>query len=241
MNILITICARKGSRGVKDKNIRELNGKPLIAYTIEVAKRWGKAKRIVCSSNSDEIIEIAKKYGAEVPFVRPEELATDTSGKIPVIRHAFTESEKIFNEKYDLIIDLDVTSPIRKVEDLDNCLEIFKTKNPEILFSVTKAARNPYFNMVELKEDGFAVLSKPTGKDILTRQSSPEVFDMNASIYFYSKEFLMDESKMHPLSSNRAAIYEMDPKFCIDIDTELDFRYIEFLIKEKVVNIWLTI
>lgn len=235
MNILITICARGGSKGVKNKNIRELNGKPLISYTIEVAKKWGKAKRIICSTDSEKIAKIAKKYGAEIPFMRPKEIAKDDTGKIEAIRHALVNSEKIFSEKYELVVDLDATSPIRTKKDLDNCLKIFNEKRPEVLFSVVKSKKNPYFNMVERNDKGFAELSKNPEKPLLSRQESPQVFDMNASIYFYNREFLLDKKNISPFSSNRVMIYEMDDKSRIDIDDEMDFRYIEFLIKNKVV------
>ena len=117
-NLLITICARGGSKGVKGKNTRSLVGKPLICYTIKQAKEWGRGKHIVVSTDSEEIAQVAKEFGVEVPFIRPAELATDISGKISAIRHAFIASEKIYREKYDMVMDLDVTSPIRKVSDL---------------------------------------------------------------------------------------------------------------------------
>lgn len=237
MNILVLVCARSGSKRVKNKNIRDLAGKPLISYAINLAKKWGKAKRIICSTDSKIIAKIAKEYGVEVPFIRPEELATDTSGKVDVIRHAFKESQKFFNETYDVIVDLDVSSPLKNVEDLNNCLKIYKERSPEILFSVTKARRNPYFNMVELDNQGRVKLSKELEKSVLRSQDAPKVYDMNASIYFYSKEFLLDVNKKHPLSTEKAAIYVMGELASVDIDSELDFKYIEFLIKEEVIKL----
>ena len=132
MNILITICARGGSKGVKDKNIRLLSGKPLITHTIDLAKNWDKASKIICSTDSDRIAEVARQSGAEIPFIRPVELATDSVGKIDVIRHALINCEKKYNLRYDIIVDLDCTNPMRTIEDLDNCLKIlllFKRKN----------------------------------------------------------------------------------------------------------------
>lgn len=237
MNILITICARGGSKGVKNKNIKKLSGKPLIAYTIEIAKKWGKAKRIICSTDSENIAKVAKKYGAKVPFMRPKELAIDTSGKLPAIRHAFKMAEKIFNEKYDLIIDLDVTAPIRTIKDLDNCLRLFKKKKPEVLFSVVNARKNPYFNIVEEKDDGFITLSKKLTNPILRRQDSPEVYELNASIYFYSRNYLIDEKNKMVTLSKQAAIYIMNEYSTFDIDSELDFKVVEFLINQKVIEL----
>lgn len=237
MKILVTICARAGSKRVKNKNIRKLAGKTLIKYAIDLSKVWGKADRIVCSTDSKKIADIAEQNGIEVPFIRPKELSSDTAGKVDVIRHSFLQCEKIYNEKYDLIVDLDVSSPIKTKKDLDNCLKIFKEKEPDILFSVTKAHRNPYFNMVEINPQGYAELSKKTEKTVLRNQDTPNVYDMNASIYFYNRSFLLDPTKNHPLSTNKAMIYEMNEISGIDIDTEMDFRYMEFLIKNKIVSL----
>lgn len=237
MKFLITICARAGSKRVKNKNIRSLAGKPLINYAIDLAKAWKKSARIVCSTDSEEIARAAKKAGAEVPFMRPDELASDSAGKVGVIRHAFNECEKIFGEKYDFVVDLDVSSPVKTVSDLDTCLKIFEEKKPEMLFSVTKARRSPYFNMVELNDKGFAVLCKKPSKPILRTQDTPAVYDMNAAIYFYSRSFLLDESKNNTLASDRTCIYVMPEISAVDIDSELDFKYIEFLITNGVVKL----
>lgn len=233
-NILITICARGGSKRLKGKNIKPLHGYPLIYYTINQAKNWGKAKRIVVSTDSKKIAKIAEQYGAEVPFTRPKKLASDKSGKIAAIRHALISSEAFFSEKYDMVIDLDVTSPIRKVEDLDNALKLFLKKKPKTLFSVVKAHRNPYFNMVEEKKDGTVFLSKP-GKFLRT-QDAPKVYDMNASIYIYDRDYLVDEN-INSEQTNNSIVYVMDEISRIDIDSEIDFKYIEFLISKNIISI----
>jgi len=237
MNILVTICARGGSKGVKNKNIRELDGKPLIYYTIEAAKKWGKATRIVCSTDSQQIAEVAKECGAEVPFMRPPELATDSAGKVPVIRHALLECQRIYGEKYDLVVDLDVTSPIRTSKDLDGCLKLYEEFHPDVVFSVLDARRNPYFNMVEtIDKDGFAVLCKDAGK-VLRRQDAPKVYDMNASIYFYNPEFLLSSEDVSIHSAKKKMVYVMQETSAMDIDSELDFKIMEILLKEKVVSL----
>ena len=231
-NILCTICARGGSKGVKDKNIRLLSGKPLIAYTIAQALKWNKA-RVVVSTDSKKIANVAKRYGAEIPFMRPKKLAIDDVPKLFSVRHALVESEKYFSEKYDIIVDLDATSPIRKMKDLDNCLKIFKEKRPKTLFSVVKARRNPYFNMVEKKEDGFVKLCKGLSGAVTARQKAPGVYSMNASIYFYTREFLLNPKHTMPFS-DKTAIYVMDELSAYDIDTKIDFNFIEFLFKEGI-------
>lgn len=232
--LLITICARGGSKGVKGKNIRILSGKPLIYYTIKQAKNWGKAKHIVVSTDSEEIARIAEKYGAEVPFIRPKELATDIADKVSVIKHVLKSCEEIFGKKYDSIMDLDVTAPIRKVQDLENAYQLFLQKNPKTLFSVVPARKNPYFNMVEETTDGKITLSKQ-GK-FFRRQDAPPVYEMNASIYIYDREYLLDE-KTDSAISDDSIIYIMDEISRIDIDSELDFKYIEFLMKENIISL----
>jgi CMP-N-acetylneuraminic acid synthetase len=231
-HILCTICARGGSKGVKDKNIRPLAGRPLIAHTIRQALRWGRARQVVVSTDSEKIANIAKRYGAAVPFIRPLRLATDISPKLLSIRHALRESERCFREKYDIVVDLDVTAPVRKIKDLDNCFKLFIKEKATTLFSVVKAQRNPYFNMVEKKEDGFVRLCKKTPHEVVTRQGAPEVYSMNASIYFYARDFLLNTRHNTPFS-RRAAIYIMDELSSHDIDSEIDFKFVEFLIKER--------
>lgn len=236
MSILVTICARGGSKRVKGKNIMMVSGKPLISYAIDLAKQWGRAKRIVCSTDSEKIAEIAKNLGADVPFVRSARLSTGTAGKLEVIRDALVNSEKVYKEKYDIIVDLDVTNPLKTKNDLDNCLSIFKKKNAEVLLSVTRARRNPYFNMVELNNKGFAELSKKPKSTILRTQSTPKVYDVNASVYFYSRDFLLNPKNSFVLESKKAAIYVMDDVCGTDIDSEDDLKYIEFLLKNKAVE-----
>lgn len=230
-NLLITICARGGSKGVKNKNIRELAEKPLIFYTINQAKEWGKGRNTVVSTDSEEIAKIAKEFGAEVPFMRPAELATDKAGKVAVIRHTLVYCEEIFEEVYDAVMDLDITSPVRKVHDLENAFNLFLETKPKTLFSVTPAHRNPYFNMVEEAVDGKVHLCKEG--NFARRQDAPKVYEMNASIYIYDKKFLLDGNEN--VVSDNSIIYKMGDESRIDIDSELDFKFVEFLIKENII------
>lgn len=229
MKILGTICARGGSKGVKDKSIRNLAGKPLIAYTIEYLKRWGKAERIVCSTDSERIADIAKKYGAEIPILRPSELATDTASKIDALKHIVEFCEKQDNSKYDIIVDLDLTAPLRKKIFLEEAFEKFLKSDANNLYSVNKARKNPYFNMIELDEKGYAHLSKQG--NVVRRQDAKLVYEMNASIYIYKRDFLLNTNSVH---SNKTIIYEMPDIASIDIDNEIDFLFIEFLLNNEV-------
>lgn len=231
--ILCTICARGGSKGLKDKNIKSLAGQPLISYTINQALRWAKAAHVVVSTDSREIAEVARCFGAEVPFMRPGNLASDMTPKFLAIKHALIESERFYGEKFAIVVDLDTTAPLRKVSDLDNCLGLFIRRRADTLFSVVKAHRNPYFNMVEEKKDGFVRLVKGMPKPVSRRQDVPQVWDMNASIYFYRREFLLRD-KNHTPFSDKTAIYVMDDLSRYDIDSELDFKFVEFLMKEGI-------
>ena len=235
-NILITICARGGSRGVPGKNVRLLNGKPLIAYTLEQARCWNRPKDIIISTDSEQIAEVVRSLGFEVPFLRPEELARDETPKIPVIRHALIQAEAIYRKKYDLVVDLDVTAPLRESGDLENCYLKFCRTKSLTLFSVVEAHRNPYFNMVEVSADGYVQLCKSLSNGVYGRQAAPKVFDMNASIYFYDRNYLLDETVTSPISS-KSTVYEMNSESAYDIDREMDFRFLEFLVRERQVRV----
>lgn len=229
MKILGTICARGGSKGVKNKNIKKLLDKPLIAYTIEYFKKWGKIDRIVCSTDSPEIANIAEKYGADIPYIRPKELAGDHISKLSVLKDLIQFCEKQDNTTYDIIVDLDPTSPLRKRNFLQKAFEKFLNKDANNLYSVCEARKNPYFNMVEVDQNGYAHLCKFS--DAIRRQDAPQVYEMNASIYIYKHDFLINTDSLH---SDKTIVYEMPYINSIDIDTELDFLFVEFLLKKEV-------
>lgn len=228
--ILCTICARGGSQGVKNKNIRQLAGKPLIAYTIEIAKAAGIFDHIVVSTDSDSIGEIAKSYGAEVFFKRPDELATSNAPKIPVIRHALLESEKYYGKRFDYLMDLDATAPLRSVADILGAWELFKECGYDNVITAMPAKKSPYFNIVELDENGRAHLSKPLDKPIIRRQDSPRCFDMNGSIYIWKRDTLLGCDKV---ITGNTGLFVMPEERSIDIDTELDFEFVEFLLSKR--------
>jgi len=226
--ILLTIAARGGSKGVKNKNIRPLCGKPLIAHTIDQAKRWGKADRIVCSTDSEAIAAIAREYGAEVPFMRPAELATDTAGKLAALRHALVGMEKLAGCRFDILVDLDATAPIRRISDIEGALQLFLDKKPKTVFSVVPSRKTPYFNMVEEGENGYVTLAKRLPGSVKRRQDAPAIFDMNASIYIYDRDFMLDECNISPIS-DRSLVWVMPEVSGHDIDTVDDFDFVEYL------------
>jgi len=234
--ILVLVCARGGSSGLKNKNILSLAGKPLIAWTIKQALNWPSADRVVCSTENDEIADIARSAGAEVPFVRPAELATATASKGPVIRHALQACEAHFRAHYDLVVDLYPTSPLRTIEDLDKCLEIFDRFRPKTLFSVVPAQRNPYFNMVEANSNGTARLCKALDGPTFRRQDAPPVYAMNASIYFYRRDFILEDEDAHAINDD-CRFFVMDPISGVDVDSSLDLQYLDFLVRENLVSL----
>lgn len=229
-NILCTICVRGGSKGVKNKNIKAINDKPLIAYTIEQAKQSGLFEYIVTSTDSDDIARIAKEYGAEIFFKRSAEMASDTAGKLDVIRDAFIRSEKYYNQQFDYLIDLDATAPLRNVDDIINSFNQFLKNNNDNLITAMPSRRSPYFNLVEVDSVGKVNLSKRLDDSVLRRQDAPKSYDMNASIYIWKRDTILNESS---LFLEKTGLYVMPEERSIDIDTELDFKFVEFLMKEK--------
>ena len=228
--VLCTICARGGSKGVKNKNIRLLCGKPLIAHTIEQAKKSELFENIVVSTDSDCIAHEAVKCGAEVFFKRSSELASDHSGKIEVIRDAFIRSEEYYNRQFDILIDLDATSPLRSVDDIILSYAQFVNKNNSNLITAMPSRRNPYFNMIEVDSNGGVGLSKCDGSSIVCRQDAPKCYDMNASIYIWKREVILSEDR---LFHDNTGLYVMPEERSIDIDSELDFKFVEFIMKSK--------
>ena len=229
MKVLCVICARQGSEGVPNKNIKEILGKPLIAFSIEQALESNLFDKIVVSTDSAEIREIANKYGAKCWFSRPAELSRDHSPKIPAIRHALLESEKKFNCKFDQIMDLDATAPLRNVQDIRKAYSIFLQDGLDNLITGTRSRKNPYFNMIEIK-NGEIELSKKLKNTLVARQQAPQVFDMNASIYIWSRDFLIKEDS---LFSGKLGFYEMPEDRSIDIDSPLDWEIVKMLMEKK--------
>ena len=254
MKKLITICARDGSKGLPGKNIRLLHGKPLITWTLEQAVEyktyrpsgyepsWDEPEElrdIVVSTDSEQIADIARqaivKFGNFIDsngisnvIIRPKELAQDNTPKMDVIRH----THKMMTQKdkhYDMIVDLDVTNPMRTVQDINKCCDLLLENDANAVVSVTKARKSPYFNQLE-DHYGFARLVKP---GLTTRrQDAPQTWDMNASILVLAPEFLEMDDVHSPCHTNRLTVYEMPGWTFCDVDTPLDWLIAEFL-KDK--------
>jgi CMP-N,N'-diacetyllegionaminic acid synthase len=222
MKTIASICARGGSIGVPGKNIRPLHGKPLIAHTIDQALAVKAIDAVYVSTDDPAIAEVARRHGARVPFVRPAELATSSAPKVPVIQHLCTwvaEQEGSF----DRIVDLDPTSPLRTVGDIEACLALLDDGTDAVI-TAFESEKNPYFNMVERKPDGnIGLVCRPSGT-VVARQQAPHVYSMNASIYVWHRHTLAKG-----LWNGRLKLHVMPRERSIDIDSPLDFAIVEML------------
>jgi CMP-N,N'-diacetyllegionaminic acid synthase len=227
---LCTICARGGSKGVKNKNLRLLAGKPLIAYSIEQARAAGLFDAIAVSSDSAEILEGARASGADILIERPAGLATDAAPKLPAIRHCAVEAETILGRRAEIVVDLDATSPLRLPSDILAAVELLRRASAGNVLTAAPARRSPYFNLLELDAGGAPRLSKAPLSPIERRQDAPACYDMNASIYAWKRDvLLLEESLFLP----QTRLYVMPEERSLDIDSELDFAIVEFLMLRR--------
>ncbi len=231
MKRLAAICARGGSTGVKDKNLRPLAGKPLIAHTIEQARQSGLFDAIAVSSDNRRILDIAAAWGVERLIERPAELASNTAPKVPTIRHCAKAVEAATGETFETIVDLDVTAPLRSLDDIAGVIALLEDTDAGNVVSGSPARKSPYFNIVERDERGRVHLSKPLGAPFARRQDLPECLELNASIFAWSRAALFSENDS-ALGDN-TLIYVMPDERSVDIDSELDFQFVEFLIANK--------
>lgn len=223
---IATICARGGSQGLPGKNIRPLAGKPLICHTIDQARACSKIERVFVSTDSEEIARVARQGGAEVLGLRPPHLATAQAGKIPAIAHLVGQVEAL-GVTVTRIVDLDPTSPLRDVADIEACLQLLDATTDAVITGYV-AEKNPYFNMVEQQPDGcFGLVKKPPG-GVVSRQQAPVVYAMNASIYVWHRHTLE-----RGLWAGRTRLHCMPRERSIDIDSLIDFRMVELLFREK--------
>jgi len=225
-SILAIIPARGGSKGVPRKNIRDLCGKPLIAWTIEEAQKSKYIDRLIISSEDDEIIAVAKEWGCEVPFVRPKELAQDeTSGMDPIF-HAI----EVLEQKYYYVVLLQVTSPLRTIDDIDGCIEWCIKHNAKSCVAVSEVAENPYW-MYTVDSDSKLNKFVKTESEYTRRQELPRIYITNGAMYIAENEWLLVnkgfESPPHTIG------YIMPQERAVDIDCELDFRVCEFIKKGR--------
>lgn len=223
-SVLAIIPARGGSKGVSRKNIKEIAGKPLIAWTIEEAIKSKYIDRLILSSEDQEIIEIAKSFGCDVPFIRPDYLALDSTPGIAPVLHALNELPN-----FDYVVLLQPTSPLRVVEDIDSCIEQMIGIAAPSCVSVTEPEKSPYW-MYTLKDDSrMEPVIKQSNFKVL-RQDLPPVFALNGAVYVAETKWLLENKSF---LTGETTAYIMPNNRSYDIDTEEDFLFCEWLIKHR--------
>lgn len=227
-NVLIIIPARGGSKGIPRKNIKPLNGKPLIYYAIDTARAITADENICVSTDDIEIKSVVEAYGLKVPFLRPDELATDTSGTYEVLLHALDFYEQQ-GKNYDIVLLLQVTSPFRKAEQVKEALELFKRTNDKdaMVVSVKECPSNPYYDIFEEDQNGYLQISKGDGT-IYRRQDAPKVYEYNGAIYIMDA-FTLKHTHMHKIPHR--VKYVMDAKSSFDLDTMQDWQMAEMMLR----------
>jgi len=228
MKRLCTICARGGSKGVKNKNVRPLGGKPLIAHSILQARESGLFEAIAVSSDNSDILEAARAWGADHLVERPVELATDIAPKMPAIRHCAQTVLERTGVNFDTFVDLDATSPLRIAGDIEGAVALLEGSTADNVITGTPARRSPYFNLVELDSRQRVHLSKPLEAPVVRRQDGPRCYDLNASIYVWGRDALFSELKT--VIGDNTLLFVMPEERSIDIDSDLDFQFVDFLL-----------
>lgn len=222
------IGARGGSKGVPNKNTRLLNGKPLIAYSIETALSSNIFSSVIVSTEDERIGRVAKKYGAEVPFIRPKRLATDSAGMDEVIIHGIKKLRSL-GYMFDILVNRDCTVPFIRNVDVRGSIELLKEKKCDAVFGVYKQHHNPYFNMMEPNSKGFLKYSKKLRKKIKTRQNTPTVYQLNGLFTLYADRLL--HTKWHML---KVFPYEIPAETGLMIDTEFEFQIADMIAQQKI-------
>lgn len=231
MDVLFTICGRAGSKGIKNKNIKNFCGKPLPYYTISAIDLFLKSTKrniiadIVVSTDSIELIKImSDNTMRKVDIIeRDEKLSGDSVGKIAVIEDCVEQMQKRMGKKYDVVMDLDITSPLRRVIDIENVIDRHITTNADVTTTVASARRNPYFNQVKKCEQGF---KRVIDSNFTARQQAPDIYDMNASIYAYSPAYL---STGKGVLDGYCECVEMYDTGILDLDHENDFELMQVI------------
>ncbi len=231
MSTVACIFARAGSKGVPNKNIQTFNGKPLITWAIELALQVKRINEVFVSTDSEEIAEIARIAGATIPFIRPSELATDTSPEWQSWQHFIKYLTDKDGRLPEVFLSLPATSPLRSAIDIENCLDEFKKGRADFVVGITPSERNPYFNMVKKGEDNQVDLVIQQGDKYSRRQDTPEVFDLTTVCYVGKPDTILTKNSIF---EGKVAGVEIPRERAIDIDTELDFQIAEFLFKSKV-------
>lgn len=230
MGVVAFVFARGGSKGLPGKNIRPLGGKPLIAWSIEHALAVKRIGRVIVSTDCKEIAEISREYGAEVPFIRPAELARDDSPEWLAWRHALNYILETEGSLPNAMVSVPATAPLRSSLDIEKCLDEYEKGEADVVITMTDAHRSPYFNMVKRNDDGTVrVVIKPESS-VVRRQDAPAVFDMTTVAYVVDPAFVMANNNIF---EGRVRAVHVPVERSIDIDTMLDFKIAECILKSS--------
>lgn len=230
MNILFTICGRAGSKGLKNKNLMEFCDFPLVFYSVSAIDLFLKQNKsinaiTVLNTDSQLLMDLFNE-NLKIPYEvvrRKEALSTDKVPKIEVIKNSYKEISSKLDKKFDLVIDLDITSPLRTASDIKNLVDKYLETKADVVFSVTESRRNPYFNMIKATEKGF---ERVITTNFNTRQDAPQIFDMNASLYAYSPDYLKTDKGIF---DGYCEIIEMFDTAVLDIDSLNDFEMMQVI------------
>jgi CMP-N-acetylneuraminic acid synthetase len=235
MNYIALICARGGSKGLPMKNIKTLSGVPLIGWSINIAKSVDRISRIIVSTDSKKIANIALEYGAEIPFMRPKHLSLDNSSEWLVWRHVieFLESEPTNLSNINGIVVLPATSPLRSIEDVNKCIDLFEKGGVDSVITVCESSRNPHFNMVVKDAEGLSKLACKTDEFYFRRQDAPKFFDITTVAYILDLKFI---KYFNNLFEGRVKSVEIPKDRAIDIDDIYDFNFAKSILNDKLLK-----
>lgn len=223
MRILTFIPARRDSKGIPGKNWKQLGNKPLIAWSLEIAKQISSVDDICVSSNSEEVISISEKYDIPVLFKRPEALATDTSSTREATLHALNFYAQNLNRQYDAVLILQPTNPFRKIEFVQKAINLFTKSNCDMVVSVYESPLNPYYNVYSENSEGYIGRSIPSS--YTRRQDCPKTWVINGNIYVIKTESL---KTMEVHDFPRVVKLEMPLSYSVDLDTDDDWDLAEY-------------
>ena len=228
------IFARGGSKGLPRKNIKVLAGKPLIAWAIETALKVSEVNRVIVSTEDPDIADIAREFGAEVPFIRPKNLASDNASEWDAWRHALLTLRDIEGEFPDPFISVPTTAPLRLPDDIRACISTYYEGGADVVLAVTDAHRNPWFNMVTTKSDGTVRLVNEVSDPINRRQDAPSVRDITTVAYVANPQFILENNRIFDGIVKSVSV---PVERAIDIDTPHDFAIAEFLMNQRIKQI----
>lgn len=232
--VVAFIFARSGSKGVRQKNIRLLGGIPLIGYAINCARASTLVDRVVVSTDSGEIAEIAQSFGAEVPFRRPAELSKDDSPELLAWKHAVSElRERDGTNSVGSFVSVPTVAPFRTTEDLDRCLKTFLAGDSDLVCTAVESAANPYFNMLKVGDDGYAHIMLSEENMAFRRQEAPTVYRIVPAAYAARPEYILNANY---LLEGRCRVSPIPAERALDIDTEFDWQIAECLAAQNEQN-----